>query len=57
MLVGAVEDIKVVVVNVLAEKDIGDKFQSRGLADTSLSKKKDGVWRFVPRRIDYPFPE
>jgi len=57
VLVGAVEDIKVVVVNVLAEKDIGDKFQSRGLADTSLSKKKDGVWRFVPRRIDYPFPE
>jgi hypothetical protein len=45
LLVGAVEDSKVVVINVFAVKDIGDEFQGRGLADASLSKKKDGVWR------------
>jgi hypothetical protein len=43
LLIGAVENIEVVVVNVIAEKDIGDEFQDRGLSNTSLSNKKDGI--------------
>ena len=46
LLVGVVEDAEVVVVNVFAHKDIGDKFYDGGLSDTSLSNKKGGVWRF-----------
>ena len=41
-----VEDVEVVVMNVVAGKDIGDVFQDRGFSDTSLSNKKDSVWRF-----------
>jgi hypothetical protein len=44
LLVAVIEDVEVVVVNVVASKYIGDEFQERGLSDTSLSKKKDGVW-------------
>ena len=43
-LVLVVKDFKVVVINVVASKDIGDEFQNRGLAGMSLSKKNDGVW-------------
>lgn len=42
-LVGGLEDFKVVVGNVVPVKDIGDEFQGRGFADTSLPKKQDGV--------------
>jgi hypothetical protein len=44
LLVAVVDDVKVVVINVVAEKDISDEFQQRRLSDTSLSNKKDGVW-------------
>jgi len=47
-LVGMVEDIEVIVINVVASKDIGDEFQDRGFSDTSLSNKKNSVWRFRP---------
>jgi hypothetical protein len=46
LLVRAIEDCEVVVINVSADKDIAKKFQYRGLADTSFSNKEDGVWRF-----------
>jgi len=45
-LVGIVENVEVVVIDVVASKDIGDEFQQGGLSDASLSNKKDGVWRF-----------
>ena len=51
--IGAVEDIEVVVINVIAGKDIGDEFQERGLSNTSLSNK-DCVW---PIRILIARPE
>jgi hypothetical protein len=38
LLVEAVEDVGVAVVNVSAEKDIGDECQDGGLSDSSLSK-------------------
>jgi len=47
-LVGMVENIEVVVINVVAGKDIGDEFQDRGFSNTSLSNKKNGVRRFRP---------
>jgi hypothetical protein len=58
-LVAAVEDSEVVVINVIADKDIGDKFYDCGLANTSLSNKKDGVWRLnrVLRCLDDPLLE
>jgi hypothetical protein len=42
-LVGVVEDIEVVVINIIADKDIGDEFQDRRLANAGLPNKKDGV--------------
>ena len=45
LFVGAVEDVKVVVINVVACKDIGDEFEYGGFPNTSLSNKKDGIWR------------
>ena len=59
MLIGAVEDIEVEMINSIAEKDIGDEFQDRGLSNTSLSNKKDGVWHTRPvfRCFDDPLPE
>jgi len=44
LLVGVVEDLEVVVIKVISDKSISDKFQDRGLSDTSLSNEKDGVW-------------
>ena len=54
ILVGMVEDVVVVVINVFAVKDVGEEFQECRLSDTSLSKKKDGVWciRLVRRCVD-----
>ena len=48
LLIGAIEDIEVEMVNVISGKDIGDEFQERGLSNTSLSNKKDGVWLIRP---------
>ena len=38
------EDVEVILMNVVADKDISEEFQKRGLSNTGLSKKKDGVW-------------
>ena len=46
VLVVAIEDFEVVVINTLAGKYIGDELDGRGLSDTSLSNEKDGVWCF-----------
>ena len=46
LLVGAVYGVEVVVINVVAVKDIGNEFHDRGLSYPGLSNKKDGVWRF-----------
>jgi hypothetical protein len=43
-LVAAIEDFEVVVINIVADKDIGDNSKTAGLADTGLSNKEDGVW-------------
>ena len=43
LFIGSVEDIEVVVINVVAREDIADEFHDRGLSNTSLSNKKDGV--------------
>ena len=43
LLVGVIEDVKGVVIHVVASKDVGDKLQERGLSDTGLSNEKDGV--------------
>ena len=48
LLIGAVEDIEVEMVNAISGKDIGDEFQERGPSNTSLSNKKDGVWLIRP---------
>ena len=55
-LVGVVENVEFIVVNILPRKDIGDKFQDRGLSDASLSNKKDRVRRvrLVLGRLDNP---
>ena len=42
-LIGVVEDAEVVMTNSVAGEDIGHEFQYRGLSDSSLSNKKDGV--------------
>ena len=42
-----VENVEVVVINVVASKDIGDEFQDRGFSDASLSNNKNSVWGFV----------
>jgi len=51
-LVGMVEDIEVVVINVVASKDIGDEFQDRGFSKTSLSNKKRIVYGSFVLRFD-----
>ena len=43
LLVSVVEGAGVVVIDVVAVKDIGNEFQDRGLPDTSLSNEKDSV--------------
>ena len=47
LFIGAVEDIEVVITNVIADKDIVDEFQDRGLSKTTLSNK-GGVWPIRP---------
>ena len=44
MLVGVVKGIEVVVIDVVAVKDIGDEFHDRGLPDANLANKEDSVW-------------
>ena len=41
--VGIVENIEVIMINVVARKDIGDEFHGRGFSDTSFPNKEDGV--------------
>ena len=48
LLIATVEDAEVVVINAVADKDIGDELQDCGLAHASLSNKKDGVWFSKP---------
>ncbi len=45
LFIGTVEDTEVVVIGVIAGKDIGDEFQDRRLSNAGLSKQKDGVRR------------
>jgi hypothetical protein len=45
LLVVAVEDVKVVLINIVAQKDIGEEVQECGFTDTGLSNQKDGVMR------------
>jgi hypothetical protein len=54
LLVGVVKVVPVVVINIIAGKDIADQFQDRRLANTSLPNEKDGVWRLhsVLRRLN-----
>ncbi len=42
-LVAAVENFKVVAINIVGNENIGEVFQDRGFADTSLSNQKDRV--------------
>ena len=56
-LVDGLEDSKVVVINIVAVKDISDELQGRGFANTSLPKKQDGVWSLFLRCIDDPLLE
>ena len=44
--VGKVENIEVIMINVVASKDIGDEFHGSRFSDTSLPNKKNGV-RFI----------
>ena len=37
IFVGVIEKVEVVVINIVARKDIGNEFQEGGLSDTSLS--------------------
>lgn len=46
LLVRVVENVKIIVINIFAVKDIGDELHNRGLADTRPSHQKDGVWLF-----------
>ena len=57
LLVGGLENFKVVVIHVVAVKYIGDEFQGRGLANTILPKKKNSVWRLFLRCYDDPLLE
>ena len=54
-----VEEFEVVVINSVADKDIGEEFQECGFADTSLSNQKNRVIRLnlVLRRLDDPLLE
>ena len=47
LLIAAVEGAEVVFMNFIASQDISDEFQGGGLADTSLSDKKDSASRVV----------
>jgi len=55
LLVFAVDD-RAVATNIVADEDIGEEFQERGFADTSLSNQKDGVrcLNLVLRCLDDP---
>jgi hypothetical protein len=43
LLVSAVENFKIVLIDAVSSEDVGDEFQDRGLPGTSLSHEKDGV--------------
>jgi len=54
-----VVDYRAVATNIVADEDIGEEFQERGFADTSLSNQKDGVrcLNLVLRWLDGPLLE
>ena len=58
MPVIAVDHIAVVI-NIIADEDIGEEFQECRFADTSLSNQKDGIicLNLVLRCLDDPLPE
>ena len=59
LLVAQVEDFKVVVISIVADKDIGEEFHECRFANTSLSNQKDGAirWNFVLQCLDDPLLE
>ena len=59
LLVAEVEDIKAVVISIVADKDIGEEFHECRFSDTSLPNQKDGAsrWNFVLRCLDDPLLE
>ena len=59
LLITAVEDFKVVAINIVGDENVGEVFQDRGFADTSLSNQKNRVIRLnlVLRRLDDPLLE
>lgn len=46
MLIGIVKDVELIVINVVADNDISDEFDDRGLSSASLPEKKDSGWGF-----------
>ena len=59
LFIAIVEDLEVVAINSVANKDIGDEFQNCRLADTSLPNKEDGIrcLNLVLRCLDDPLLE
>ena len=59
MLIAAIEDFKVVAINIVGDENIGKVFQECGFADTSLSNQEDRVicLNLVLRCLDDPPPE
>jgi len=59
VLIGVVKDVEVIVINVVADQDIGDELHDCGLANTSLPNEKDGVWRLnaISRYLNDPLLE
>jgi len=55
LLIVAVEGLKAIMINIVADEDVAEEFQERGFADTSLSNQKDGVGSLVLRCFDDPF--
>ena len=57
LFIGAVEDIKVVVISDIAHKDIGDEFQNRGLSNTVSPTRRmvNGIFRQFFNVLMIPF--
>ena len=47
LLVAEVKDFKVVAIDIVTDKYIGEVFQECGFANTSLPNQKDGVLRLI----------
>ena len=59
LLIGTVEYPEVVLIDAVADNDIGEKFHECRLAHTGLSNKKDGVWclNVILKRLNDPLLE